>query len=166
VGLLLAVIFSAAMSSTASELNALATTTVVDLYRRSWRTDKDDRHYLNASKAFTAVWGGIALVFASTANLFENLIQAVNIVGSLFYGTILGIFLVAFFMKKIGGRAVFYGALIAEAIVLVIFALNSYGIIEIAYLWLNLIGCALVMVLAWVLEQAGGQAAEPNASKT
>lgn len=159
VGLLLAVIFSAAMSSTASELSALATTTVVDLYRRSWRTDKDDRHYLKASKAFTAVWGGVALVFASTANLFENLIQAVNIVGSLFYGTILGIFLVAFFMKKVGGRAVFYAALIGEAVVLVIFTLNTYGIIEIAYLWLNLIGCTLVMVLAWVLEQTG--AAEP-----
>ncbi|NBC06098.1 MAG: sodium:solute symporter [Bacteroidetes bacterium] len=159
VGLLLAVIFSAAMSSTASELSALATTTVVDLYRRSWRTDKDDLHYLKASKAFTAVWGGVALVFASTANLFENLIQAVNIVGSLFYGTILGIFLVAFFMKKVGGRAVFYAALIGEAVVLVIFTLNTYGIIEIAYLWLNLIGCTLVMVLAWVLEQTG--AAEP-----
>jgi len=156
VGLLLAVIFSAAMSSTASELNALATTTVVDLYRRSWRTDKDDHHYLNASKAFTAIWGGVALLFAATANLFENLIQAVNIVGSLFYGAILGIFLVAFFMKKVGGRAVFYAALIGEAIVLVVFTLNAYEIIEIAYLWLNLIGCTLVMVLAWGLEQALG----------
>jgi SSS family transporter len=154
VGLLLAVIFSAAMSSTASELNALATTTVVDLYRRSFAKDKSDRHYLNASKAFTAVWGGIALVFAATANLFENLIQAVNIIGSLFYGAILGIFMVAFFMKQIGGRAVFIGALLAEAIVLVIFTLNSMGIIEIAYLWLNLIGCILVMGFAWILEQA------------
>jgi SSS family transporter len=154
VGLLLAVIFSAAMSSTASELNALATTTVVDLYRRSFAKDKSDRHYLNASKAFTVVWGGIALVFAATANLFENLIQAVNIIGSLFYGAILGIFMVAFFMKQIGGRAVFIGALLAEAIVLVIFTLNSMGIIEIAYLWLNLIGCILVMGFAWILEQA------------
>ena len=154
VGLLLAVIFSAAMSSTASELNALATTTVVDLYRRSFAKDKTDRHYLNASKAFTAVWGGIALVFAATANLFENLIQAVNIIGSLFYGAILGIFVVAFFMKKVGGRAVFIGALIAEAIVLIIFTLNSMEIINIAYLWLNLIGCTLVMGFAWILEQA------------
>ncbi len=153
VGLLLAVIFSAAMSSTASELNALATTTVVDLYRRSFAKDKSDRHYLNASKAFTAVWGGIALVFAATANLFENLIQAVNIIGSLFYGAILGIFVVAFFMKKVGGRAVFIGALIAEAIVLIIFTLNSMEIINIAYLWLNLIGCTLVMGFAWILEQ-------------
>ena len=153
VGLLLAVIFSAAMSSTASELNALATTTVVDLYRRSFAKDKSDRHYLNASKAFTVAWGLIALIFATTANLFENLIQAVNIIGSLFYGAILGIFLVAFFMKKVGGRAVFVGALIGEAIILIIFTLNSVGIIEIAYLWLNLIGCVLVMGIAWILEQ-------------
>jgi Na+/proline symporter len=153
VGLLLAVIFSAAMSSTASELNALATTTVVDLYRRSLVKDKSDRHYLNASKAFTVVWGGIALIFAATANLFENLIQAVNIIGSLFYGAILGIFVVAFFMKKVGARAVFIGALIGEAIVLVIFTLNSTGVINIAYLWLNLIGCVLVMGIAWILEQ-------------
>lgn len=153
VGLLLAVIFSAAMSSTASELNALATTTVVDLYRRSFAKDKSDRHYLNASKAFTVVWGCIALIFAATANLFENLIQAVNIIGSLFYGAILGIFLVAFFMKKVGSRAVFIGALIGEAIVLVIFTLNSMEIINIAYLWLNLIGCTLVMGIAWILEQ-------------
>lgn len=163
VGLLLAVIFSAAMSSTASELNALATTTVVDLYRRSFAKDKTDRHYLNASKAFTAVWGGIALVFAATANLFENLIQAVNIIGSLFYGAILGIFVVAFFMKKVGGRAVFIGALIAEAIVLIIFTLNSMEIINIAYLWLNLIGCTLVMGFAWILEQAMPEPTAPNA---
>lgn len=163
VGLLLAVIFSAAMSSTASELNALATTTVVDLYRRSFAKDKTDRHYLNASKAFTAVWGGIALVFAATANLFENLIQAVNIIGSLFYGAILGIFVVAFFMKKVGGRAVFIGALIAEAIVLIIFTLNSMEIINIAYLWLNLIGCTLVMGIAWILEQTMPKPTAPNA---
>ena len=152
VGLLLAVIFSAAMSSTSSELNALATTTVIDLYRRSLTKARSDRHYLNASKAFTAIWGGVALVFAATANLFENLIQAVNIVGSLFYGAILGIFLVAFFLKKIGGWAVFYGALIAEAIVLLIFTLNTQEIINIAYLWLNLIGCSLVMIIAWLLQ--------------
>lgn len=153
VGLLLAVIFSAAMSSTSSELNALATTTVVDLYRRSWVQGRSDRHYLNASKLFTAAWGGIALVFAMTANLFENLIQAVNIIGSLFYGAILGIFLVAFFLKQIGGRAVFYAALIGEAIVLVIFTLNSLEVINIAYLWLNLIGCALVMGIALVMQE-------------
>ncbi len=152
VGLLLAVIFSAAMSSTSSELNALATTTVVDLYRRSWVTGKSDRHYLNASKLFTAGWGVVALIFASTASLFENLIQAVNIIGSLFYGAILGIFLVAFFMKQIKGRSVFLAALIGEALVLMIFALNAMGVIEIAYLWLNLIGCLIVMGLAFLLH--------------
>ncbi len=152
VGLLLAVIFSAAMSSTASELNALATTTVVDIYRRSLVTDKDDRHYLNASKGFTVMWGLIALVFASTADLFENLIQAVNIVGSLFYGAILGIFAVAFFFKNVKSKAVFIAALIGELIVLIIFALNMYGYIEIAYLWLNMIGCVIVIVVSLLLQ--------------
>jgi SSS family solute:Na+ symporter len=164
VGLLLAVIFSAAMSSTSSELNALATTTVIDIYRRSLAPGKSDRHYLNASKLFTIFWGGIALLFAATADLFENLIQAVNIVGSLFYGAILGIFLVAFFMKKIGAQAVFIGALIAEVIVLCIFTLNSLEYIQIAYLWLNLIGCTLVMIFAWLFhilsEDKPGHAAE------
>lgn len=155
VGLLLAVIFSAAMSSTASELNALATTTVIDIYRRSVVKKQTDSHYLRASRWFTILWGAIALVFALTADLFENLIQAVNIIGSLFYGAILGIFLVAFFLKRVGSRAVFLAALIAEVIVLIIFYLNSQGKINIAYLWLNLIGCSLVMFLAWLLYLAG-----------
>lgn len=148
VGLLLAVIFSAAMSSTSSELNALATTTVIDLYKRSFAPDKSDSHYLNASRFFTILWGVIALIFAIIAPYFDNLIQAVNIIGSLFYGAILGIFLVAFFLKNIGPRAVFIAALIAEALVLTIFALNAFGVINIAYLWLNLIGCVLVMIFA------------------
>lgn len=155
VGLLLAVIFSAAMSSTASELNALATTTVIDIYRRSVVKKQTDGHYLRASRWFTILWGAIALVFALTADLFENLIQAVNIIGSLFYGAILGIFLVAFFLKRVGSRAVFLAALISEVIVLIIFYLNSQGAINIAYLWLNLIGCSLVMFLAWLLYLAG-----------
>ncbi|MFM9949528.1 MAG: sodium:solute symporter [Saprospiraceae bacterium] len=125
IGLLLAIIFSAAWSSTSSELSALATTTVVDIYRRSLNKNKSDRHYLITSRLFTVMWGALALFFAYTASLFENLIQAVNIIGSLFYGTILGIFFVAFFMKRIGGRAVFYAALIAEAIVLLMFYLSG-----------------------------------------
>jgi Na+/proline symporter len=158
VGLLLAVIFSAAMSSTASELNALATTTVIDVYRRSLVKGKSDHHYLQASKVMTILWGLIALAFAASASLFDNLIEAVNIIGSLFYGVILGIFLVAFFMKWIGGRAVFVAALISEAIILTIFYLNYYEVqfelfgavrqIKIAYLWLNLIGCVLTMAMA------------------
>lgn len=152
IGLLLAVIFSAAMSSTASELNALATTTVIDLYKRSFAKNREDRHYLQASKIFTMLWGAIALIFAITASLFENLIQAVNIIGSLFYGVILGIFLVAFLMKKIGGNAVFIAAIIGEACILGLFALNTYGILSISFLWLNPIGCILVMVIAWLLR--------------
>jgi Na+/proline symporter len=148
VGLLLAVIFSAAMSSTASELNALATTTVIDIYRRSLVPDKSDRHYLNASKWFTILWGATALMFALIANLFDNLIEAVNIIGSLFYGVILGIFVVAFFMKRIRGNSVFIAAIVSELIVILIFTLDNYGIISIAYLWLNLIGCVLVMIFS------------------
>lgn len=171
VGLLLAVIFSAAMSSTSSELNALATTTVIDIYRRSIVKDKSDRHYLQASKLFTILWGGIALIFAASANLFENLIQAVNIIGSLFYGAILGVFLVAFFMKWIRGNAVFIGALVGEFMVIIIFMLNWFGYefdlfgrtikVEIAYLWLNLIGCVLVMLISALLQIALG-----NGNKT
>jgi Na+/proline symporter len=162
VGLLLAVIFSAAMSSTSSELAALATTTVVDIYRRSLAPGRSDRHYLRASKGFTLLWGAIAIAFAVTADLFDNLIQAVNIIGSLFYGTILGIFLVAFFLKRIGGQATFIAALIAEALVLVIYWLSTNDTwfligdtwyqFKVAYLWLNLIGCALVMFFAGLLQ--------------
>lgn len=162
VGLLLAVIFSAAMSSTSSELNALATTTVIDIYRRSLVKDKSDRHYLQASKFFTILWGIIALIFAASASLFENLIQAVNIIGSLFYGAILGVFLVAFFMKWVKSRAVFIGAILGELIVLALFTMNATGFqlelfglviqVKIAYLWLNLIGCVLVMVISAILQ--------------
>ena len=155
VGLLLAVIFSAAMSSTSSELNALATTTVIDIYKRSLVPDKDDDHYLSASKWFTILWGGLALVFALYADLFENLIQAVNMIGSLVYGAILGIFMVAFFQKRIGGMAVFIAAIVAEAAVVTIFYLDRMEIIEVAYLWLNLIGCALVMILAELFQAMG-----------
>jgi len=148
VGLLLAVIFSAAMSSISSELNALATTTVIDLYKRSFVKRKTDRHYFNASRWFTLAWGGLALGFAMVAAQFENLIEAVNIVGSLFYGTILGVFLVAFFLKFVRGKAVFLAALLTESIVIVIFVLDHLEIFPIAYLWLNLIGCLLVAVFS------------------
>ncbi|WP_116124915.1 sodium:solute symporter [Lewinella sp. IMCC34183] len=152
VGLLLAVIFSAAMSSTSSELNALATTSVVDIYRRSLVTDRDDRHYLAASKWLTVGWGVIALCFAAVANLFDNLIQAVNIIGSLFYGVILGIFVVAFFFKRVGGRAVFKAALIGQAFVTATFVASWMEYINLAFLWLNLIGCVLTVLFALALE--------------
>lgn len=159
VGLILAVIFSAAMSSTSSELNALATTTIVDIYRRSLQKDRTDKHYLSASKWATILWGGMALAFAFFANLFDNLIEAVNIIGSLFYGVILGIFVVAFIFKRIGGRAVFTAAIISEIAIITIFTLRQYGVVEIAYLWLNLIGCVLTILIAHLFSLGRPRAA-------
>ncbi len=147
IGLLLAVIFSAAMSSTAAELNALASTTTVDFYKRKWARTKEEDHYVKATKFFTLIWGLIAIAFASIGTLFENLIQLVNIVGSVFYGTILGIFLTGFYSKNISGNAVFVGALIAETIVLLTYFFTDTG-----YLWLNLIGCICVIVCSHVLQ--------------
>lgn len=155
VGLLLAVIFSAAMSSTSSELNALATTTVIDIYKRSLIKNRSDRHYLFASKAFTIGWGILALFFALTARLFENLIQAVNIIGSVFYGVILGIFLTAFFLKMVRGKAVFYAAIISEAVIITVYFLDKYDIFKLAFLWFNLLGCGLVMTLALLFQTIG-----------
>jgi solute:Na+ symporter, SSS family len=153
IGLLLAVIFCAAMSTTSSELNALSTTTIVDIYKRNFQPSASDAHYLFMSKLFTVLWGIIALSFAMMASLFENLIEAVNIVGSLFYGSILGIFVVAFFMKKVDGKGVFKAALIGEALVLLLFVLNWMGKIDLAYLWLNMIGCMAVVVAALLTSE-------------
>ncbi len=146
IGLLLAVIFSAAMSSTASELNALAATTTVDLYQRNVQ-DKTAANYVAASKIFTFIWGIIAILFASIGNLFENLIQLVNIIGSVFYGTILGIFLVAIFIKYVQGKAVFWAALLSETIILCLF---YYDVVS--FLWLNVIGALLTVLFAMVLQ--------------
>lgn len=148
VGLLFAVIFSAAMSSTASELNALASTTCVDIYKRSINPNGDDGHYVAASKWLTFGWGIVAIIFATLAPLAENLIQLVNILGSIFYGTILGIFLVAFLVKWIKGNAVFIAAVIAEALVVYIFFYHK----EVGFLWYNVIGCLAVMILAAILQ--------------
>ena len=156
VGLLLAVIFSAAMSSIASELNALASCTTIDFYKRSWNKNKSDAHYLKSAKFFTLTWGLIALSFASIASLFENLIEFVNIVGSLFYGTILGVFVVAFFFKKVKSKAVFIGAIIGELVVLTTFILDYYDVINLAYLWLNLIGCLVVVFVSVLLQPLFG----------
>ena len=147
IGLLLAVILSAAMSSTASELNALASTTVIDLYKRNEKHVKDDRHYVKASKWFTLLWGILAITFACFANLFDNLIQLVNIIGSIFYGNILGIFLLAFFVRYVKSHAVFTAALITQIIVIVGFIYDWMP-----YLWLNLFGCMLVMGIAILLQ--------------
>jgi Na+/proline symporter len=143
IGLLLAVIFCASMSSTSSGLNSLASTTAVDIYKRSFRKDASELHYVNASKLFTVAWGLFAIGFAILASLLENLIQAVNILGSLFYGTILGIFLAAFYFRNIKSDAVFAAALISECIVLICFVTTDIG-----FLWYNPIGCILVIGLA------------------
>ena len=148
VGLLLAVIFSAAMSSTSSELNALATTSLVDIYRRSFVKNKSDEHYLSASKYLTILWGCVAIGFAAVANLFDNLIQAVNIIGSLFYGVILGVFVVAFFFPRVSSRSVLTGAIIGELFVVATFVATYLEVFNLAYLWLNLIGCVLTVVIA------------------
>ena len=148
IGLLLAVIFSAAMSSTASELNALASTTIVDVYKRNLNTKGSEKHYLIASKMATLLWGAIAVGFALFAGLLDNLIQAVNILGSIFYGTILGIFLVGFFIKRVKGQAVFIAAVIAQFIVL-----YFYFFTEVAYLWFNVIGCFAVIIISFAIQQ-------------
>ena len=147
IGLLLAVILSAAMSSTASELNALGTTTTIDIYKRSHSEERDESFYINKSKWFTAMWGVLAILIACVANLFENLIQLVNIIGSIFYGNVLGIFLLAFFIKYVKSRAVFAAAILTQAIII---ALWFWDVIP--YLWLNLIGCALVIIIAILFQ--------------
>lgn len=147
IGLLIAVIICAAMSSTASELNALAATTTVDLYKRNLNVKKSEKHFLKMSKFFTITWGLIAICFASIGNLFENLIQLVNIIGSIFYGTILGIFLVAFFLKKITANSVFWAACISQIIIFFI-----YFNIDLSYLWLNFIGAVVTILLSIIFE--------------
>jgi Na+/proline symporter len=146
IGLLLAVILSAAMSSTASELNALASTTTIDLYKRNI-PGKSDQYYVSVTKWFTLAWGILAILVASVANLFDNLIQLVNIIGSIFYGNILGIFLLAFFFKYIKGNAVFIAAIITQLIIIGVWFADI-----LPYLWLNLLGCAVIMIIAWILQ--------------
>lgn len=140
-GLIIAAIFAASMSSTASELNSLASTTIVDIYRRLLKKDKSERHYLAASRTFTIIWGGFAILFAQYANRMGTLVEAVNILGSLFYGTILGIFLVSFYFKFVRGAATFYAAIFAEIGVLFCFFFT-----DISFLWYNVVGCFLVIL--------------------
>jgi Na+/proline symporter len=151
VGLLLAVMFSAAMSSMASELNALASTTTVDLYKRSIRKDASPTHYVLASRLFTVMWAMLAMLFAILASFAENLIQFVNIVGSLFYGTLLGIFVTAFYLRWVRGTAVFIAAVFAEALVF-----YCYAFTDIAFLWYIFIGCLTVIGLSLVIQPFTG----------
>lgn len=148
IGLLLAMALCAAMSSTSSELNALATTTTMDLYKRN-RQNESDNHYLKASKWFTLLWGILAILFACVANLFDNLIQLVNIIGSIFYGNVLGIFLLAFFFKFIRGNSVFIAAIITQIIVVFVWWQDWMP-----FLWLNLFGCVVVILLALIIQMS------------
>ena len=151
IGLLIAAFFAAALQSKSAELNALGSTTTVDFYRYLVKRKADDTHYVAASKWFTLFWGLVALAFALFANLAENLIQAVNIVGSVFYGVMLALFLVAFFLKRVGGTAVFWAALVSQLLVFVM-----YFSLSISYLWYNFIGCAVCVLLSLIIQTALG----------
>jgi Na+/proline symporter len=148
IGLLLAVFFAAALQSNAAELNALASTTTIDLYRHVWRSGHDDAHHLMASKWWTVFWGLVAMSFALFASVSENLIQAVNIVGSIFYGVVLGLVLAALFVKSAKGTAVFWGAFAAQALVFVLFFT-----LNISYLWYNIIGCAACLLFGLMFQK-------------
>jgi Na+/proline symporter len=152
IGLLVAAFFAATLASKAAELNALASTTTVDFYHVLVRRGATDQHLVAASKCFTILWGLVAIAFALFANLVENLIQAVNIVGSIFYGVVLALFLVAFFLKRVGGTAVFWAALLAQALVFVL-----YANLNISYLWYNFIGCAACVLFSLVFHAALGR---------
>ncbi len=152
IGLLLAVIFSAAMSSTAGELNALASTTTIDFYKKFFKNSGDEKKDLRVSKLLTVAWGILAIIIALTAGLFENLIQLVNILGSLFYGTILGVFLLAFFFKRIGGTAAFAAGIFGQIVVLSFHFLTVYEVIELGYLLYNVIGSGTVIIAGIIIQ--------------
>lgn len=148
IGLLIAIIFLASMGSTSSALNSLASTTVIDIYKRLVNPDASDEKYLSISRWTTIIWGIFCILMALYASKMGNLIEAVNILGSLFYGTILGIFIVAFYLKKIGGSATFTAAIITEIIVFSCWMMDLM-----AFLWLNVVGCVLVMLIAIILQK-------------
>ncbi len=156
IGLLIAVIFAAAMSSISSEISALATTTIIDIYQRSLVKEASDKHYFYASMGMTVLWGILALSFAALASLFDNLIQAVNIIGSIFYGVILGVFLVAFFFKSIKGSAVFLAALLSQVIIITLFFADKghWNGFSLGFLWFNLIAPALVIAFSFIFQNS------------
>lgn len=148
IGLLIAIIFLASMGSTASALNSLASTSVVDIYKRLIRKDATDHQYVKASRWATIMWGIVCIIMALYTSKIGNLLEAVNILGSFIYGTILGVFIVAFYVKQVGGKAVFYAAVLTEIIVCIC------GFNEVvAYLWLNVIGCLLVVFFSLIIQQ-------------
>ncbi|WP_431135406.1 sodium:solute symporter [Psychroserpens mesophilus] len=162
IGLLLAVILSAAMSSTSSELNALASTTTMDLYKRNM-PEKSETEMVKVSRWFTLGWGIVAIGVACVANLAENLIQLVNIIGSIFYGNVLGIFLLGFFFKYVKGNAVFTAALITQILVIALFLLNQYEVINLPFLWLNFVGCVIVIGIAFIIQSINRNTSLPEA---
>jgi Na+/proline symporter len=147
IGLLIAVFFLSTLASKAAELNALSSTTTVDLYRHMVKRDADDAHYVRASRFFTIFWGFVAVGFALFANMVENLIEAVNSLGSIFYSVVLAMFLVAFFVRRVGGTAIFWAAIVAQILVIVL-----YNLLEISYLWYNVIGCAMCVIIALIFQ--------------
>ncbi|MDN5286963.1 MAG: sodium:solute symporter [Mucilaginibacter sp.] len=148
IGLLIAIIFLASMGSTASALNSLASTSVIDIYKRIINPGASEQNYLNASRLATIFWGVICIGMALYASRIGNLLEAVNQLGSYIYGTILGVFIVAFYFKKIQGNAVFIAAIITEIVICI------FGYFDvIAYLWLNAIGCILLIILAYLLNK-------------
>jgi len=159
IGLLIAIIFLASMGSTASALNSLTSTTVIDIYKRFMNKGGTDNKYLSVSRWTTIGWGMFCVLMALYASKLGNLIEAVNILGSLFYGTILGIFVVAFYFKKIGGSATFKAALITEVIVFTFWLTDLM-----AFLWLNIAGCLILVLIAWVLEMMSPKAPAPEES--
>ena len=153
IGLLVTVFFAATLNSKAAELNALASCTTVDFYRHLFQPAASDQQYVAVSRLFTALWGLVAIAFALSITLAENIIQFANIVGSIFYPVVLGLFLVAFFVRKIGGTAVFWGAVAAQTLVCAIFLLQTtFPVLGVAYLWYNLIGCAACVAFSAILQ--------------
>ena len=164
IGLLVTVFFAATLNSKAAELNALASATTVDLYRHLVNRDADDARCVTASRWFTALWGVAAIGFALTVNLAENLVQYANMIASIFYPVLLGLFLVAFFQKRVGGTAVFVGALGALVVTVVLFfARRAHPDFPVSYLWDNVIGCAACVIIAALLQLALGRRAPTRA---
>jgi Na+/proline symporter len=161
IGLLVAVIFCATMSATSAVLNALGSTTAIDIYRPLLRPKATDHHYVVATRWLTAAWGLVAIAVASFASLVENLIEAGNILGSVFYGSVLGLFLVAFFLPAVRGSAVFFAGVIAQTLVLVLFFTSNIG-----YLWYNVIGCGSVVIVAWIFQRSLFRNDLPPAAQT
>lgn len=156
IGLLIAIVFMASMGATASAINSLASTTSIDIYKRFINKEGNEKSYLSASRIFTLIWGIFCMIIALYANRLGNLLEAVNILGSLFYGTILGIFVVAFYVRRAGGRAVLWAAIVTEIMVVTIWQLDLM-----AFLWLNLVGCAGVVLFSLLFQQLFGDKAKP-----